>query len=68
MGGDEVTRGERGVMEDHSEEVAFVGRPESRGKTPTPAPGKGKMTQGLMYPVDALCQLSPRLEAHFTDQ
>lgn len=40
MGGDEVTRGERGVMEDHSEEVAFVGRPESRGKTPPTGEGQ----------------------------
>lgn len=65
MGGDKVTSGERGVMEDHSEEVAFVGRP--REGRPPPL-GKDKMTQGLMHQVDALCQLCPRLEAHFTDQ
>lgn len=33
-----------------------------------PPLGKDKMTQGLMHQVDALCQLCPRLEAHFTDQ
>ena len=47
MGGDKVTSGERGVMEDHSEEVALVGRPESRGKTP---PREGQNDTGPHAP------------------
>ena len=62
IGGDRVTSRGRGVTEDHSEEVAFAGRPESRRKTPPSPPtlGKDKMTQGLVHQVGAICQLCPR--------
>lgn len=47
MGGDKVTSGERGVMEDHSEEVAFVGRPREGRPPPT---GEGQNDTGPHAP------------------